>query len=260
MDRHAQVDLSAPPPRVSTTPPEYPRLADAKGCEVVLRAGEALYIPAWWWHEVETLPTTHEIDISVSVDFRFDLRDHLELPHTLPIRPGLRFELARHLELTVARALGDDPRCVPHFMRAALAQLELTGTPADGSRPPIDEPTQESKQISPGLYSKWFVAMGGDPEDIPEPPEPRDAGEPKAEPEPEPPIYAAGMAWPELEKRRPQGVDVRAWEGLFELMLWKLSLLLGAHQALPFMRDMCEPSRFERLLKPSAEKRLDGGE
>jgi hypothetical protein len=39
--------------------------------------------------------------------------------------------------------------------------------------------------------------------------------------------------------------------GLFEWIVWKLSLLLGAHQLAAFVRDLCTEMRFDVLVDTS---------
>jgi len=60
-----QVDLSAPS---SDSAAAFPRLAHARGREVVLQPGDVLFLPAYWWHEVTTLPVPPG-ELAVSVSF-----------------------------------------------------------------------------------------------------------------------------------------------------------------------------------------------
>eukprot|EP00966_Prymnesium_polylepis_P285366 6591888-Prymnesium_polylepis.2 len=46
----------------------FPRLQSARSCEVTLRAGEVLFLPAFWWHEVVTEPVPPG-ELCVSVNF-----------------------------------------------------------------------------------------------------------------------------------------------------------------------------------------------
>ena len=50
-----------------------------------------------------------------------------------------------------------------------------------------------------------------------------------------------------MDAARPADVGVDEWRGAFEYAAWKLALHLGAERLLPFMRDLCHPSRFKRL-------------
>ena len=60
--------------------------------------------------------------------------------------------------------------------------------------------------------------------------------------------------WPALEAERPHTVKVRDWEGLFEYVVFKGSMLLGAHQLLPFVVDLLDTGRFERLLAREGQR------
>ena len=55
-------------------------------------------------------------------------------------------------------------------------------------------------------------------------------------------------AWAALHEERPEGVDRRTWEGLFEYAAWKAALLLAPEQVLPFAENLCNPERFTRRL------------
>ena len=45
--------------------------------------------------------------------------------------------------------------------------------------------------------------------------------------------------WAVLEAWRPSEVRRDAWEGMFEYVAWKLTLLIGQHHVLAFARDLC---------------------
>ena len=188
---------------------EFPRLANARGFEVVLSPGDTLWLPAWWWHEVTTLgPTEGEggDGLVVSTNFWFEIRHHL-LPQALPLPPSVRLELARQLEVVICDAL-DEPLHVLPFLRGLRAALTALSSGSGGG------------------------SVGGD--------SPEDA--------------TGAVAWPALEAERPHTVKVRDWEGLFEYVVFKGSMLLGAHQLLPFVVDLLDTGRFERLLRPEGER------
>lgn len=50
-----------------------------------------------------------------------------------------------------------------------------------------------------------------------------------------------------LHAMRPSDIPSGEWQGLFEYVVWKLALLIGAEQMLPFVRDLCSPARFAQL-------------
>ena len=53
--------------------------------------------------------------------------------------------------------------------------------------------------------------------------------------------------WAVLEAWRPSEVRRDAWEGMFEYVAWKLTLLIGQHHVLAFARDLCDSGRFAQL-------------
>ena len=55
------------------------------------------------------------------------------------------------------------------------------------------------------------------------------------------------VQWSRLNTLRPADIDGLTWSGLFEFVVWKLSLLLEARQVAPFVEDMCDPARFDHL-------------
>ena len=50
-----------------------------------------------------------------------------------------------------------------------------------------------------------------------------------------------------LHADRPADVSADEWEDLFSFVLVKLCHFVGSGRALRFVRDLCHPSRFERL-------------
>ena len=65
-------------------------------------------------------------------------------------------------------------------------------------------------------------------------------------------VTAAGEVWPELHAGRPEGVARSQWEGLFEFVAWKSTLLVGAERALTLLEDLCDAARFE-CIAPRAD-------
>ncbi|KAL1530629.1 hypothetical protein AB1Y20_001529 [Prymnesium parvum] len=55
------------------------------------------------------------------------------------------------------------------------------------------------------------------------------------------------FVWSVLLSCRPKVVDTACWVGLFEYVVWKLLLWLGAQNSPEFIRELCNPDRFERL-------------
>ena len=202
------------------------RGCQARGYEVVLCPGEVLFLPAWWWHEVETLPAEEpppsppssqpsskpssqlpSQPLTVSVNFWFEVKHRQGTPHEMPLGPAIRLELARQLEVIVADAL-DSALPVAPFLRGLRAQLECSTSVHECSAHEGAPPYGRSQAQN----------------------------------------AAADATWPALEQHRPAGIVRSEWEGLFEYVIFKGSLLLGPHLLLPFVVDLCDATRFERLL------------
>jgi len=134
MDRCARVDLERPDFK------RFPRLRSARAVEAVLGPGDALVIPAGWWHHVQTLT-----EDSVSVSFWFE--------HSGPGRGGRgggalsplsRVMLMREVEQLMERILG--ARCV----RSALGQLRgMLGGEA---------PKPSPEEVLPCAFILWRLA------------------------------------------------------------------------------------------------------
>ena len=123
LDRRAAVDLTRihePEQRL-----KHPRAANAKGIEVVLRPGQMLYLPAYWWHEVYTIPTDAAAakaspdGLTVSLNFWFEIDARRGI--AVPLVPHVRLEFARQLESLSVACLGD-AALVPPFLGALAAQ------------------------------------------------------------------------------------------------------------------------------------------
>ena len=121
LDRRAQVDLSG-------ANGGWPRLAGAREREVTVGPGDVLFLPAYWWHEVYTLPVPPG-ELVVSINFWFG-KAPSHLP--LPLPGSYQLELVRQLEQLAATALGS-PRHLPAFMRAACAQMRAVEEAASAS-------------------------------------------------------------------------------------------------------------------------------
>jgi hypoxia-inducible factor 1-alpha inhibitor (HIF hydroxylase) len=111
----------------------FPRAGNAAGVELLLRPGEVLFLPAYWWHEVTTLEPTHGDTgggLCVSVNFWFSAARMLLHPD-FPLWPAMRLELARQLEYLISDSLSDRAQHVPSFFRAVDRQLrQPCGAPA----------------------------------------------------------------------------------------------------------------------------------
>ena len=117
LDTRSQVDLND---RDGCTK-AYPRLNNAIGHKITLQAGQALFLPCYWWHEVLTEPTDDEL--TVSVNFWFAATNRLLTP-TRPLVPCMQCECARQLEYLISDSLHDQAKLVPTFLCGLLAAIE----------------------------------------------------------------------------------------------------------------------------------------
>ena len=166
LDRRAQVDLSGAEARDPKQAAAFPRLGTARCREVEVGPGDLFYLPAYYWHEVTTLPSgmTGPDDLTVSVNFWFpvDWETHL---YRQPLRSTFLLEAARQLEMLIAEILGS-PLRVPPFLHAAgsqMVQVQRAAT-AVGCTPTH----MAAAVVASGLAGLlWPVLEGGRPKDVP---------------------------------------------------------------------------------------------
>ena len=120
LDTRSQVDLNDGEGCTKA----YPRLNNAIGHKITLHAGQALFLPCYWWHEVLTEPTDDEL--TVSVNFWFAATNRLLTP-TRPLVPCMQCECARQLEYLISDSLHDQAKLVPTFLSGLLAAIEAGG-------------------------------------------------------------------------------------------------------------------------------------
>ena len=58
----------------------FPKLKDAKGCQATLNAGDLLYLPSLWWHEVRS------IEPSIAVNYWWGLNNYGDKTKYLYVR------------------------------------------------------------------------------------------------------------------------------------------------------------------------------
>ncbi|CAN7989665.1 unnamed protein product [Ixodes pacificus] len=87
-DRQSQVDFSDPDLS------RFPEFEHLRGWETVLGPGDVLYLPMYWWHQVESAPGE---DYTVSVNFWYKVRPTRRSPSCLRGAPALLCRLCRRL-------------------------------------------------------------------------------------------------------------------------------------------------------------------
>ena len=272
-----------------------PKRVEEAGAEVVLKPGELLFLPAYWFFQEAFQGESSEEPV-VGVAFRFDASHRHDELDALPVRPSLRLEMARQLEVAVADYLGGQAQHVPAFM--AALHSELMGRPghkeqkqlsmwrsrflsADASdqatsaaQPTAQanaQATQATKQPAATTDDEPVLELSRDlkagtvaAQKVPSTEEAEAAVEAEAETAPPkatgtalsgrtnsnevvPPSGQSEEpeeAWSRLASWRPDEIDAREWDGLFEWVLLTASLLIGAHNVFPFVRDVCSSDRW----------------
>lgn len=170
-----------------------------------LRAGDVLYLPAWWWHEVVTEEVGPD-GLNVSVNFWFDIH-HRVLQPTRPFCDGMRVEAARQLEVLVAHELRDCGGAlhVTPFLTALHAQLlAIHNGECDVAADALY--TEAMRDIDTDAVPTGASACSSSHEDD---------------------RATHRTCWCALHDYRPMQVSVSRWEALFEFVAWKLMLLVG---------------------------------
>jgi len=116
LDMRPRVDLRAPDLE------RFPKLAEAESLEAILEPGQVLFLPRWWWHEIETLDGGLDQPgrgASISINFWFDQQQEHEYEQmALPLSADLYVQLARDVEQLIADRIGVHQ--VPAFLRYLL--------------------------------------------------------------------------------------------------------------------------------------------
>lgn len=104
-DRQSQVDLENPDFE------KFPNARHISGMEGIVGPGDVLYIPMYWWHQVESIPGQGE---TISVNFWYMAGSSDKVEH--PLTPQQKMAMTRNVEKMILQAL-NDPDEVPQFMK-----------------------------------------------------------------------------------------------------------------------------------------------
>ncbi|XP_060552574.1 hypoxia-inducible factor 1-alpha inhibitor-like [Ruditapes philippinarum] len=104
-DRQSQVNLDCP------DFDKFPNARNLTGYQGIVGPGDVLYIPMYWWHEVESLKDKGE---TISVNFWYMSRSVDKVEH--PLSAQQKMAMTRNIEKMILQAL-DDPEEVPSFMQ-----------------------------------------------------------------------------------------------------------------------------------------------
>ncbi|GAB1609276.1 hypoxia-inducible factor 1-alpha inhibitor-like [Argonauta hians] len=109
-DRQSQVNLE------NLNVDKFPEVLELRGMEATLYPGDVLYIPIYWWHQVESLP---QKDVTISINFWYKVRNSCEQNVLYPLEASQKVAIMRNIEKMVTDALGDIDEVAP-FMRTMV--------------------------------------------------------------------------------------------------------------------------------------------
>ncbi|XP_014772373.1 hypoxia-inducible factor 1-alpha inhibitor [Octopus bimaculoides] len=109
-DRQSQVNLENP------NLEKFPKVLELKGFEATLHPGDVLYIPIYWWHQIESLP---QKGVTISINFWYKVRNSCQQTVTYPLAASQKIAIMRNIEKMVTDALGDINEVAP-FMRTMV--------------------------------------------------------------------------------------------------------------------------------------------
>lgn len=104
-DRQSQVDFDNPDYK------RFPKFKDVKGYETVVGPSDVLFLPMYWWHQVESLPD-HGHTISVTFWYKAGPIGNV----VYPLSPQQKVSMMRNLEKMIHQALNNTDE-IPEFMQ-----------------------------------------------------------------------------------------------------------------------------------------------
>ncbi|KAK3579440.1 hypothetical protein CHS0354_028240 [Potamilus streckersoni] len=107
-DRQSQVDFDNPDSL------RFPKFQDAKAFEAIVGPGDVLYLPMYWWHQVESVPG-HGTVISVNFWYKAGPTEKVQYP----LKAHQRVAMTRNIEKMIIQALNDPTEVAP-FMQAMV--------------------------------------------------------------------------------------------------------------------------------------------
>ncbi|WAQ96454.1 HIF1N-like protein [Mya arenaria] len=110
-DRQSQVDLENPDYE------QFPNVRNLHGYEGVVGPGDVLYIPMYWWHQVESCPDSEE---NISVNFWYMAGSVEKIEH--PLSAQQKVAMSRNIEKMCLEALGDPSEVAPFMKMLVLGR------------------------------------------------------------------------------------------------------------------------------------------
>ncbi|CAG5129036.1 unnamed protein product [Candidula unifasciata] len=107
-DRQSQVDFDNP------DLDKFPMFSKLKGYEAIVGPKDVLYLPMYWWHQVESLPGYGE---TISITFWYKAAPTMKVVY--PLTAGQKVAIMRNIEKMIAEALNDNTE-MPTFMRTMV--------------------------------------------------------------------------------------------------------------------------------------------
>ncbi|KAK6169076.1 hypothetical protein SNE40_020197 [Patella caerulea] len=107
-DRQSQVDFDSPDLR------RFPKFQDLRGYEAIVGPGDVLYLPIYWWHQVESVPNR---GMTFSVNFWYKSGSDEKISY--PLKPQQKVAMMRNIEKMVTSAINNHEE-VPHLMRTMV--------------------------------------------------------------------------------------------------------------------------------------------
>ncbi|CAL1542228.1 unnamed protein product [Lymnaea stagnalis] len=107
-DRQSQVDFDAPDLK------RFPNFANAKAHEAIVGPKDVLYLPMYWWHQVESL---HGHGETISITFWYKAAPTVKVVY--PLNDGQKIAIMRNIEKMIAEALNDNDS-MPQFMKTMV--------------------------------------------------------------------------------------------------------------------------------------------
>lgn len=93
-DRQSQVDFDNPDFE------KFPKLPELRGQQAILAPGDVLYLPVYWWHQVESVP---ERGMTISVNFWYKSAPTEKVVY--PLKPQQKVAMMRNIEKMICDVL-----------------------------------------------------------------------------------------------------------------------------------------------------------
>ncbi|KAK7502087.1 hypothetical protein BaRGS_00006839 [Batillaria attramentaria] len=110
-DRQSQVDFDNP------DFVRFPRAKELRGRQAILGPGDVLYLPVYWWHQVESVPGR---GMTVSVNFWYKSAPTEKIVY--PLKPQQKVAMMRNIEKMITDALNSTEEVAPLMQAMVLGR------------------------------------------------------------------------------------------------------------------------------------------